>query len=702
MRRLLLASTLALAALATAVPAGADVGVTVISLDDLDGPWTVAYEGSTPSTIPLTYFDPDSSSAGVSVGFASGGIADGTGTTRVSTFPFPYTTDGTMSKPFGRATFVAGGDLMVVVRSPSEPDDFTVLLGAREAGGTTTTGTYSGRYATCGPPASRPNTSSSLTGGDQYLEGNFALTRPGSPAGPAASVEQYGVLGTTTGESPLCAQARMHPALLSRDVDPPPPARRVTGTGVRCDRGPDPGDPFTCTAQVADAHPGDAAASRPTGLVKFTSATGSFTGGDTCLLSSSGSTPNPTTSACTITYANPAVGAGTKVPVTANYKGSDLHAPSSGDHELIFVKPPDDEPPKTTTTPPKTTTTPPKKPVAVKTPTQSNCSNADRALPKPATRTTHDDPTKTNGFPNGTTEGFVDGTGRRASWCFFQFGNVVKNVGGGVGSAALGIVWTAGGAAAGTAMGLKSAGLPGGGIGFVIGGYGAFEYGGSYLFSASASFGSDFAKGLADPPDPKFRTMPKLGRTPKYTVRRGHGVSTTVARRAARWLTLLARSRILADGFGHTVDRAGGAQKAKSRVWEGRQMRRAIHLALALSRDLAELSIVAPRVAQDARRIKALRKRVSLSRLKAVRARIAKKGFTTRERRGLRALGLTDADIRAARAGARKRSIDLKTIPRSTSDLLGAKPHLKMFGTYAAFFRMFTILPDVKKRAALH
>ena len=87
---------------------------------------------------------------------------------------------------------------------------------------------------------------------------------------------------------------------------------RATETVVTCNAGPNPGDPFDCTATVADSStitPADT----PTGTVTFSSSDGGFANGATCSLSSDvgGS------SFCDVTFtAASTIAAGTPVPVS--------------------------------------------------------------------------------------------------------------------------------------------------------------------------------------------------------------------------------------------------------------------------------------------------------------------------------------------------------------------------------------------------
>ena len=115
------------------------------------------------------------------------------------------------------------------------------------------------------------------------------------------------------------------------DPQATPDTRRATATVVLCNRGPQPGDYFQCTATVG---PTDNQQPPPSGIVKFstTDSKGSFPFGTSCQL---GLNQSPqTTSFCTVTYANTTLGAGTVVPVIADYQGDSIYLPSSNSGKL--------------------------------------------------------------------------------------------------------------------------------------------------------------------------------------------------------------------------------------------------------------------------------------------------------------------------------------------------------------------------------
>lgn len=330
-------SLLALAAVFGATAAQA--APTPSQLAASGGAWRASYTGATPLFAPSggsgSFFDPD-----------TGGTAQWyfdqpdspPGTARLTPFGGLWSTNP--ASPYGRFATRPDGSLMGIFRFDQSAANFVVWHFATWP--TTTSG--EGRYVSCGPMAYREP-----RGGDpgpHYAEGEIAV-QPGTSGGPPApdqSVEEYGALGATAyGESPLCEVARADARLwvTSAPSEPggqdPGDARRVTSTSVGCNRGPNPGDPFTCTARVADVD-GRPGASGPAGRVAWTATGGSFTSGATCTLAAQGSAP--TVSICTVTYANPSVGAGSAVPVTAVYEGSTVHKPTRGAHQAAVPEGP--------------------------------------------------------------------------------------------------------------------------------------------------------------------------------------------------------------------------------------------------------------------------------------------------------------------------------------------------------------------------
>jgi len=107
-------------------------------------------------------------------------------------------------------------------------------------------------------------------------------------------------------------------------VSPQEASKRATATAILCNRGPQPGDDFVCTATVG---PVDNANPAPSGSVVFVADTGNFRYGNTCQLKASPS--SGATSSCSVTFVLPSLGAGNVVPVDANYQGDSIYRKST-------------------------------------------------------------------------------------------------------------------------------------------------------------------------------------------------------------------------------------------------------------------------------------------------------------------------------------------------------------------------------------
>lgn len=110
-----------------------------------------------------------------------------------------------------------------------------------------------------------------------------------------------------------------------------PPAgdpRRPTATSAFCNRGPNPGDPWTCTAvvDVADSQGGGA----PSGEMRFsTDGNGTFPLGTTCAPLSTPTTPNR--ASCSATFLQDD---GRQAEITAEYAGDSAFGPSAGNFTI--------------------------------------------------------------------------------------------------------------------------------------------------------------------------------------------------------------------------------------------------------------------------------------------------------------------------------------------------------------------------------
>lgn len=296
--------------------------------------WAVKATGSVvPPVDPGTPYgaDPDVTTV-TSFAFSDANDAQGTVSPGISFWPRAFTP--TPVSQYSRAVMGNSPAFMLAVQRRSVADDFVVFVLDF-----TGDNKLAGDYYTCGPAAFQPNPASTgsmgapgFYDGPFYGEGAISLERggpPSAPTAPAAPVELYGYFGSIGFESPYCDQARATPALWNSQPAPPTAsndARRTTRTEVTCNRGPNPGDPFACTATIGDSDQ-RAGASAPAGTAGLTSTSGALSG-STCALSPSSS--SPATATCSFTYTNSSVGAGDAVPVTAHYQGNATHKPSSG------------------------------------------------------------------------------------------------------------------------------------------------------------------------------------------------------------------------------------------------------------------------------------------------------------------------------------------------------------------------------------
>jgi len=304
--------------------------------------WNYRATGATVPVDPSVYgVDPDASGNG-SWSFSDADNAQGTLSPGIGFWPDGFTPLPTDVN--SRAVMGTSPAFMLAVQRTFRADDFVVFV-LDFAGDDR----LAGRYFTCGPGAVEPNpehprpydAAHGYYGGPVYTEGTIALKRSSvttALAAPPASEEQYGAFGSVGGESPYCDQARATASLWNASPPPPSPTdddRRATQTEVTCNRGPDPGDPFACVATVGDKDQRGGAVA-PSGTVQLTATSGTLS---TPICSLAASPGSPATATCSFVYANPAVGAGDAVPVTAAYQGSATHKPSSGGPKQVVPDP---------------------------------------------------------------------------------------------------------------------------------------------------------------------------------------------------------------------------------------------------------------------------------------------------------------------------------------------------------------------------
>jgi len=438
--------------------------------------------------------------------------------------------------------------------------------------------------------------------------------------------------------------------------------KRATGTRVSCNRGPLPTDDFQCTVEVGD---GGSNPVNPTGTVTFTSTRGSFRYGSQCAL-----TPTPLSggvSSCTVTWIPPVGGleAGNQPDLVAHYPGDATHAASQG-------------------------TTQPKIAIGYSVPglgTPGACGRAaadsEAVARRRGARASRRAQAALNTFHYDAAQ---------KEWGAWAYYNAVtcKN-------------------AAATAVGYV---LEGAGVVFPVGANIAVAvdpepatktglYIGtnlvvipvSYLvYKSGESVVVTAEKSQKDPPDPRFRTYARVARTPKLVVRSGHGLSTAGALALGRLLTAQLRLDATAKALGATIDKAGGALKARSRRWQGRQVRVALRYERSLVAQLRALPGLRAKAAARTRGWRLLSKPQSRRAVLRAQARVKRGGLPRGMRRYLRRLGFTSAELRGLRRsiGKAKPGSDLRP-----STMLTDRRIDDGYRIQAAYFRIWAASPQV-------
>lgn len=206
---------------------------------------------------------------------------------------------------------------------------------------------------------------------------------------------------------------------------------------------------------------------------------------------------------------------------------------------------------------------------------------------------------------------------------------------------------------------------------------------------------------MHDPPVASYETLatPAIAAVEQVPVT-GSKANRAAAKAINRWLSALASSRAAADAFTLTVNRAGGARAASSKVWVGRQMRLAIRFAKQLAADYDALGPLTAQLAALAAHASAAQG-PKLAAVTKLRTQIAHSGLTGAERKRLQALGFTAAGIAALVAAAKDAQVPTSAFIPSPAKLL-ADPRLQQEYTYLAlFFRLWATKPSVVADAAL-
>ncbi len=445
------------------------------------------------------------------------------------------------------------------------------------------------------------------------------------------------------------------------DPTPTDPGRHATGTQVMCNRGPNPGDDSVCTATVGD---GDAAPTQPTGEVAFaTRDGGTFRTGDRCVLQPTAS--SPTVASCAVRYVPPAGGG--FPDVVAAYQGDPTHAPSVGTTRLlsaaIFG-------------------------LADGTPiTPDTCAATAGAATRASGRAAAPRLQQSNPLRNP-----VAGVGDYVAFCA---SNLAHQAWGGLVRTGQAVGTVAGGALSvgGVVVAIADPEPVGKAVGVTAVGAGPVVAYGSIRVGESLIEANDRA--LADPPDPRYRTVVRVAKPRAIVVRRGGAAGRRLATLAARQ----ARVAALARAFGQAIDKAGGAKQANQRVYVGRQTRAAIAFAGQLAAELGRLERATTRAASALRKVRGATSRVSAARIASGRARLAKR-VPTRLSRFLRKAGWSAADVGLLRRAAR-RTASAGAAPASAAAVITDPTTLRLYRQTALAMRYFSVVPAVRADAAL-
>jgi len=199
-------------------------------------------------------------------------------------------------------------------------------------------------------------------------------------------------------------------------------------------------------------------------------------------------------------------------------------------------------------------------------------------------------------------------------------------------------------------------------------------------------------KSQKDPPDRRYKVYAGVRHTPRVRVRSGNGISRAGASALGAYLTAQLRAGALGKAVGATVDKAGGAQKARNRTWQGRQIRRAVRYARALVSAASALPKLRAAAARALRSSPQFSQALSRRAVLRSQARIRRSGFTRGAVALLRRLGLESAEIRSLRrrGGHVKLGGDLRPIAMLSDPRIDDG-----YRATAAYFRLWASSPQI-------
>lgn len=212
------------------------------------------------------------------------------------------------------------------------------------------------------------------------------------------------------------------------------------------------------------------------------------------------------------------------------------------------------------------------------------------------------------------------------------------------------------------------------------------------VYKAGESMRETAKKSQEDPPDRRFKVYAKVKRTPRITIRSGRGLSRAAASSVGAYLSAQLAASATAKALGATIDKAGGALKAKSRTWQGRQVRLALRYEARFVRQLDALPGLRRKAARAAAGAPQFTRAPSRAAVMRSQAKARRGGLPRGLVARLKVLGFDAADLRALRktAGRAKLDGDLRPIRMLTEPRVG-----DAYRMLASYFRIWAHTPQI-------
>ncbi|MEV4423278.1 hypothetical protein AB0L40_25375 [Patulibacter sp. NPDC049589] len=521
-----------------------------------------------------------------------------------------------------------------------------------------------------------------LTDGGNVITGYTALCTVGAPS---HALQQGTFVMSLPAEAnpPTASTTPVGQAALDLCDDPLPPGpdfRHPTTTTAQCFLGASATAPATCVATVTDA---GSPQETPSGGVTFSlpAGGGTFPNGPTCTLAQPTATAgSPGT--CQVVVQPGAAGfpTGTDVPVTVAYGGGADHRPSSADHASAVggggTAPVVVPPPPSTIVP-----VPVAAPGAVTPDTLPQCQDYSLV-------------SSNLSIPLGDYRGQDGAYGAKAQ-------NVLSCSLLASASVALGGKWVTQNVAAALEALTAGSRFAHTFRTYVETAAGWFESA-AQIHPWATSQSTAQATAMHDPPRPDWQRLATAAppRTPRVRVS-GSSAVRAAAKAQNRWTAGLAASRGLADALKVTIDRAGGAKRAKRPAWQGKQMRLAVSLSKRLAAQDTALVALAGTLKALAAHAAAARRGSSPAAIGRTRRAVARHGLTKAQSTRLRRLGYGPAERAAVVAAAKRTAVPTSAL-LSTPAKAFADPQLAAeLRTFALYFRLWAVRPEVAAAAAL-